>query len=49
MIKNKLKINGEYYIDKAASISNKIGYDLGEILIKDYKSWGSHNELFNNN
>lgn len=48
MLRNNLKINNEYYIDVAASISNKIGYKLDEIIVKDYKSWGSYRELVDN-
>ena len=43
----KIKINKEYYVDAAISIANKIGYKLSEIIVKNYKSWGSHNELAN--
>ncbi len=43
--KHKLKIKNEYYLDHAASISKKIGYELGEIVVKKYKSWGSLNEI----
>ncbi len=45
--KNKLKIKNEYYLDKAVSISKKIGFKLGEIIVKKYQSWGSHTELKN--
>jgi len=45
--KNNLKIKNEYYLDKAVSISKKIGFKLGEIIVKKYKSWGSHTELKN--
>ena len=34
--KHKLKIKNEYYLDHAASISKKIGYELGEIVVKKY-------------
>ena len=47
IIKNKLKIKKEYYMDMAAKISPSIGYSVGEIMIKNYKSWGSHEELLN--
>ena len=45
IFKRKIKINNEYYMDNAASISNKIGYKLGEVIVDKYISWGSHYEL----
>ena len=47
IFKNKLKIKKEYYIDMAAKVSPNIGYRVGEIMVKNYKSWGSHEELLN--
>jgi NDP-sugar pyrophosphorylase family protein len=47
IFKNKLKIKNEYYIDMAAKVSPKIGYRVEEIIVKNYKSWGSHEELLN--
>ena len=47
IFKNKLKIKKEYYIDMAAKISPSLGYRIGEIIVKNYKSWGSHEELLN--
>ena len=47
IFKNKLKIKKEYYIDMAAKVSPSIGYRVGEIIVKNYKSWGSHEELLN--
>ncbi len=45
IFKRKLKINNEYYLDYAAAISEKIGYKLGEMVVKKYISWGSHYEF----
>ena len=45
IINNNLKIKNEYYLDCAASISEKIGFKLDEIIVKKYQSWGSHSEL----
>lgn len=45
--KNKFTIKNEYYLDKAVSISKKIGFKLDEIIVKKYQSWGSHTELKN--
>ena len=47
IFKNKLKIKNEYYIDMAAKITSSIGYSVGEIIVKKYRSWGSHEELLN--
>ena len=32
-------------MDSAATISKKIGYKLGEVIVNKYISWGSHQEL----
>ena len=45
IFKKKLKISNEYYMDSAATISKKIGYKLGEVIVNKYISWGSHQEL----
>ena len=47
-LKNKVKIKNEYYLDQAASTAKRIGFQLGEIIVKKYHSWGSHTELTNN-
>ena len=47
IMRNKLKVKNEYYLDHAVSISKKIGFKLGEIIVKKYRSWGSHSELKN--
>ncbi len=47
IFKKKLKINDEYYLDMAAAKSKLLGYKVGEILVKDYTSWGTFNELIN--
>ena len=47
IFKKKLKIKNEYYLDMAAAKSKLLGYKVGEILVKDYTSWGSFNELTN--
>ena len=45
IFKRKIKTSNEYYIDNAASISSRIGYKLGEVIVNKYISWGSHYEL----
>ena len=45
IFKRKIKTSNEYYIDNAASVSSKIGYKLGEVIVNKYISWGSHREL----
>lgn len=45
LFKKRKRIKKEYYIDQAASLSSKLGFKLGEKIIKNYKSWGSHIEM----
>tara|TARA_Y100000294_G_scaffold86755_1_gene81162 strand:- start:1784 stop:2530 length:747 start_codon:yes stop_codon:yes gene_type:complete len=42
--KNK-KINNEYYLDMAISEAISLNLNVGEIIIKNYVSWGSSKEL----
>ena len=41
----KIKINNEYYLDMAIIEALSLGLNVGEIIVKNYTSWGSHKEL----
>ena len=45
IIKNKKKINNEYYLDVVAAEAGKLGLSVAEVRVKKIVSWGSHQEL----
>ena len=45
IIENKIKINGEYYIDMAISHAMNSKYKVAELLVDEYISWGTPEEL----
>lgn len=52
IIKKKIKINDEYYLDIAVSYANELNYKVVELVVDKYISWGTPEELqsfLNNN
>jgi len=47
LFEKKIKINNEYYLDMAIIEATILGLNVGELIVKNYKSWGSHKELEN--
>ena len=45
LLKKKIKINDEYYLDMAIIEAIDLGFNVGEIIVKNYISWGSSEEL----
>ena len=45
VFKKKIKVNNEYYLDTVVAESLNLGLNVGEIIVKNYVSWGSHKEL----
>tara|TARA_Y100000590_G_scaffold398323_1_gene480657 strand:+ start:209 stop:961 length:753 start_codon:yes stop_codon:yes gene_type:complete len=43
----KRKINNEYYLDMAMVEAINLGFNVDEIIVKNYVSWGSYEELKN--
>ena len=46
--KNRIKINNEYYIDQMFVVAQKLGYKIDKIKVKNYKSYGTPEEIKNN-
>jgi len=45
LFKKKNKINNEYYLDMAIIEALALGLNVGEVIVKNYTSWGSFDEL----
>ena len=45
VFRKKIKINGEYYLDMTIIEALALGFNVGEIIVKNYISWGSSEEL----
>ena len=45
VFEKKIKINNEYYLDMAVIEALDLGFNVGEIIVKNYMSWGSSEEL----
>ena len=46
MIKQKYKINNEYYMDMVAKCALNLDYKVKYLLVKDYQNFGTPRELF---
>ena len=45
LFKHKNKINNEYYMDMVIAESLNLGFEVGEIVVNNYISWGTPEEL----
>ena len=45
LIKNKEKINNEYYLDMVFKLAVEKKYNIKNIQVETYYSWGTPNEL----
>ena len=46
LIKNKSKINNEYYIDMAFSLALNKNFKISNLSVKSYYSWGTPQEIY---
>ena len=47
MIKEKDKVNNEYYMDIVAKYAQKLGYKVNYCLVNNFKSFGDCEEINN--